>query len=117
MIATLNIPISTTAVPTYIKQGDTIPAILFSFAATDAIDLTGAIIRMQLYSGYQRVYDVGTVIGGMTITGTKSFQVDRVDKNDFPVGHLVGDLEIKFLSGDTVTYANVTYTIIKDHTK
>lgn len=102
---------------TYIKQGDTIPKIVFSFGEDDVIDLTNAVIKMQLFKGKQKVFDVATE-SGITILDAKSFQVDEVAKenNTFPPGKFLGDLEIT-IGGKRLTYFNIEYTVIEEFTK
>lgn len=90
---------------TYIKQGDTIPKITFTFDATDNIDLSavGVEIKMQTYKGYQKVMDF----------------IDEISKDDniYPYGVLKGDLEILDGNGKRFTYFDVEYTITKEYTK
>ena len=116
MIQTLHIPAQFGRICPYIKQGDTIKQLEFSFAATDDIDLTGSTIKMQLYQGSSKVFDVSNG-NGITIVDSKSFNIDQVDENDFPHGELKGDLEIKLSNGDILTYFNVIYTILEQYTR
>ena len=113
MIQTLKVPFE----GTYIKQGDTINRILFTADPLDPIVLTGATIKMQLYNGAQKVFDI-SVGSGITILTAKSFQIDKVEKEDnlFNAGTFLGDLE-STKNGDRLTYFNVEYTVIKEYTK
>lgn len=113
MIQTIKIPFGAN----YIKQGDTIPKILFTFDAGDDIDLTGATIKMQLYYDKKQVFAIETG-AGITIVSAKVFEIDEVAKEDntFPSGVLIGDLEIT-KGGDRLTYFNIEYSIIKQYTK
>ena len=118
MIQTLNIPISTTANPTYIKQGDTIPKITLTFGASDVIDLTTSTIKMQIYQGAIKLIDV-TNGSGITVLSEKVFEIDEISatNNNLPAATLLGDLEIQDSNGKRFTYFNVQYTIIKQYTK
>lgn len=116
-ITLLKIPLNDTY---YIKQGDTIEAIQFEFGAEDDIDLeaVGVSIKMQIYDGTRKIIDISNG-NGITITGTKTFEIDKVEKEDntFPFGTFLGDLEITDGDGDRFTYTNVQYTIIKEYTR
>lgn len=114
MIQTIQIPYG----GTYIKEGDTIGRILFTFAPEDVITLEGATINMQLFNGTQKVFDV-SIGSGISVLTDKSFQIDRVEKEDNPfyAGNFIGDLEITFAGGERKTYFNIVYTIIKEYTR
>ena len=114
MIPTINIPPSSRYT---IKEGDTIPEIDFSFADTDAIDLTGATIRMQLYLNNVKHLDISNTLG-ITIIDAKNFKIDEIPfaENTLPSGRLKGDLEITLADGVRVTYTDVYYTITKEYT-
>ena len=117
-IPTLKIPISTDENPTYIKQGDTIPKIVFTFTDV-AIDLetVGTEINMQVYYLGELIID-NSIGDGITVLSQNSFQIDEVSKemNDYPFGTMIGDLEIT-LNGSRFTYMDVEYTVIKQYTK
>ena len=112
-IETLNIPISTTANPTYIKEGDTIPAVSFTF--DEGIDLTTCTIKMQVYNKLTKLLDIDET-SGITITDALNFSIDEITVNPFPAGEHIGDLQITDGSGVVKTYFNVKYTIIKQYT-
>ena len=114
MIPIINVPTNSNYI---LKQGDTIPEILFNFADTDAIDLTGATIRMQLYLNNQKKLDLDS-IAGITIIDAKNFKIDEIpyEENNLPAGKLNGDLEITLAGGTRVTYTDVLYTITKHYT-
>lgn len=114
-IPLLKIPLNDTY---YIKQGDSIGAIEFEFGASDDIDLTadGVVIKMQVYDGTRRFIDISNG-NGITITGVKTFEIDKVVNNSYPYGKFIGDLEILDGGGDRFTYTNVEYTILKEYTK
>jgi hypothetical protein len=117
-IDTLKIPFPTATKGIYIKQGDTIPAYTWTFTKPLDFDLTGAVIKMRLYSGNQVVMDIGSDTSGITITDTKSFSIDKVpsNENNLPAGCLIGDLQIQLANDDLKTYANVEYNILKQYT-
>lgn len=120
-IPTLAIPIQNGVNKTYIKQGDTIDAIPFTFGNL-GFNLTdeGVQINMQLYKNFtQRVinYSVGN---GITINSATQFQIDKVLANNYPDGILFGDIQLRWLENDklqTWTFCNVQYTITKEFTK
>ena len=115
-IETLDIPISTTASPTYIKVGDTIPAISFTFSS--GIDLTTCTIKMQVYDKLTKLLDVNSTTG-ITIADALNFTIDAVPSASNPFtkdGVFMGDLEITDGTGLVKTYFNVRYTIIKQYT-
>lgn len=115
-IATLKIPISNTANPTYIKQGDTVPKIVFTFSDDDDIDLTTSTIKMQIYNGSKAIIDI-TNDSGITVVSSKVFEIDEITANDFPYGKFLGDLEITDANDKRFTYMNVEYTILQQYTK
>jgi hypothetical protein len=110
----LKIPIQTNDNNVFIKQGDTIPEIIINI---NGIDLSGAIIRMQLYKSNRRVLNVQTGNGITNISST-SFKIDEISANDnnLPSGILKGDLEVGFADGTVKTLFNVWYTIYKEYT-
>ena len=116
-IETLKIPIQSTESKPFIKSGDTIPKITFTFGVSDSVDLTTSTIKMQLYSGSEQVFSIDET-SGITIVGAKVFEIDEVLANDnnFPEGVLKGDLEITDTNGVRFTYFNVEYTILKQYT-
>jgi hypothetical protein len=116
-IETIRIPLQSETVKPYIKQGDTIPKIVFTFDPGDPISLTGATIKMQLFQKGRKVFDI-SVGSGITITTDKEFEIDEVTpaNNTFPEGVLIGDIEITETSGVKTTYNDVEYTILKEHT-
>lgn len=111
----LQIPIQSEAVKPFIKQGDTIETIYFEIDASDGIDLTGALIKMQLFRGCEKVMDINST-DGITITSDRTFEIDKVDKNDLPSGESIGDLKFELANGTTEIYFNVVYTIQKRYT-
>ena len=119
-IPTLAIPIQNGVNKTYIKQGDTIDAIPFTFENL-GFNLTdeGVQINMQLYKGNQRIVNYG-VGSGITINSATQFQIDKVLANNYPDGILFGDIQLRWLESDvlqTWTFCNVQYTITKEFTK
>ena len=115
-IEILDIPISTTASPTYIKVGDTIPAISFTFDS--GIDLTTCTIKMQVYDKLTKLLDIDET-SGITISDALNFSIDAIAAASNPFtkeGVFMGDLQITDGSGVVKTYFNVRYTIIKQYT-
>lgn len=114
-IEILDIPITTTANPTYIKEGDTISAISFTFDS--GIDLTTCTIKMQIYNKLTKLLDIDST-SGITIVDALNFTIDAIPaaSNPFPAGVFTGDLEITDGSGVVKTYFNVRYTILKQYT-
>jgi len=114
--ATLKIPQAfwTTQYKPVIVQGDTIPRFLFKDIN---LDLTGATIRMQLYQGSSKIFDVSSG-AGITIIDATSFEIDEVPfaENDFPVGTLTGDIEITLANGQRTTVIKVEFTTLKHYT-
>lgn len=118
-IETVSIPIQSSTVKPYIKQGDTIPKIVFTFDAGDDVNITGSTIAMKLFaSNGNEVFSV-TNTSGITIIDNKEFEIDEVAKedNNFPSGKLIGDVEITETDATKKTYFNIEYTIIKQYTK
>lgn len=117
-IPTLKIPIQSATVKPWIKQGDTIPKITLAFDAGIDLTLPNVSIKMQLYSGNQRVFSVENG-NGITIVNDLTFEIDEVSatNNTLPVGSLIGDLEVTDTDGKRFTYFNVEYTIIKQFTR
>lgn len=119
-IPTLAIPIQNGVNKTYIKQGDTIDDIVFTFTNL-GFNLTdvGVQINMQLYRGTQRVVNL-SVGSGITINSATAFQIDKVLANNYPDGILFGDIQLRWLDGgelQTWTFCNVQYTITKEFTR
>ena len=115
-IEILDIPISTTASPTYIKVGDTIPAISFTFDS--GIDLTTCTIKMQVYDKLTKLLDISSA-SGITISDALNFTIDAIPAVSNPFtkeGIYIGDLVITDASNVVKTYFNVRYTIIKSYT-
>lgn len=112
-IPVLKIPLGSS----FIKPGDTIPKISFAFDAGDAIDLTGATIKMQLYLGQIKVFEAETG-NGMTLIDGKTFELDQIEaaSNDLPEGVLVGDVQVAYASGVVQTLFNVQFTVSKQYT-
>ena len=118
-IQTIKIPLQSATVKPYIKQGDTIPA--WSPSATNwGFDLTAetTLINMQLYSDKQQVgnYSKGN---GITVINATTFRVDEIETNNFPIGCLKGDLEIRWVENGkniTFTFFNLEYEIIRQYT-
>ena len=118
-IATVEIPIQSDTVKPYIKQGDTINKIVFTFDGGDDVNITGSTIAMKLFAGNgNEVFSI-TNVNGITIINNKEFEIDEVAKedNNFPIGKLIGDVEITELDATRKTYFNIEYTIIKQYTK
>lgn len=113
----LELPIQSERRKFYMIEGDTIDAIPFSFDVGDSIDLTGATIKIQLYLKSNKTLDINTT-SGITITGTKSFEIDKIEKenNNLKPGEHFGDLEITDSAGDRLTYIRVKLTITKQYT-
>lgn len=115
-VPVLKIPIQSEAYKPFIKQGDTIPEILFNVSG---LDLTGATIRLKLYDERQvrKVLDLSTG-SGITLLSAITFKIDTIPAaaNNLPIGILKGDLEITLSSGVRKTYCNVEYTILKEYT-
>ena len=116
-IDTLKIPIQSSTVQPFIKQGDTIGKITMTFTEL-GLDLTTAIIKMQIYNGSTKVIDV-TNGSGITVLSATILEIDEVDASDnnLPVGCFLGDFEITQADGERKTYFNVEYTILKQYTK
>ena len=112
----LNIPIQSELSKPFIKAGDTIQPILFEFEVADNIDLTGATIKMQCYNFKVKVLDLDSDANGITITGTRTFEIDKILNNTLPEGDSLGDVEINFADGTRETYFNIVYTISKQYT-
>jgi len=112
-VAVLHLPVGG-----FQKEGDTIYAKEFEFDASDDIDLTGATIKMQLYCGVKKVFDVGTDVGGITINNDKKFTIDKVDaaNNNLAEGKFTGDLQIELSNGNRFTPFNVVFTVVKEYT-
>jgi len=112
----LQIPIQSETVHPYIKQGDTIPKISLSIPE---LDLSGASIKMKLYSpdGVRKVLDISNG-NGITIINSTNFEIDEITaaNNTLPAGQLKGDLEITLQDETKKTFCDVEYTIIKDYT-
>lgn len=110
--------IETVQIPTgdnFIKEGDTIPKITMTFS--EDIGLTTSTIKMQLYSGGQRVFSVEND-NGITAVSDTVLEIDQVSAtdNNLPSGVLKGDFEITNASGVRTTYFNIEYTILKQYT-
>ena len=118
-IETVRIPIQSSTVKPYIKQGDTIPKIVFTFDSGDDVNITGSAIAMKLFSNNRNEIFSITVGSGITIINNKEFEIDEVAKedNDFPFGKLLGDLEITETNSKRTTYFNIEYTILEQFTK
>lgn len=99
-----------------ITQGDTIGKIELSFDESDDIDLTGAVIKMQLNLGGYYVFTAFTG-SGITTIGPKSFEIDAIQQvTPFPEGVLTGDLQITDTNGNVSTLFAIELTISKQHT-
>ena len=116
-IEIIKIPIQTSTVKPYIKQGDTIPKWEIEFGVDDGVDLIGTTIKMQIYWNKNKVIDVSNG-KGITINSALKLTVDERSKSSsiLPVGTSKGDLEITDVAGRRVTYFDVHYTIIKHYT-
>lgn len=116
-VTILRIPIQSTNNCVYIKQGDTIPEISFVISDT-TLDLSTANIKMQLYYGGRKVFDISNG-SGITINSSTEFVIDQVEAidNNLPKGVLIGDLEITDVNGVRFTYMNVEYTITEQFTR
>ena len=112
----LNIPIQSELSKPFIKAGDTIQPILFEFEVADGIDITGATIKMQCYNFKTKVLDLSSDTSGITITGARTFEIDKILNNTLPEGDSLGDVEINFADGTRETYFNIVYTISKQYT-
>jgi len=113
----LKIPIQSSTVKPYIKQGDTIPKITITITEL-GLDLTTATIKMQVYNGATRIIDISNT-NGITVISSTVLEIDEVSASDnnLPDGSFIGDFEITDASGDRKTYFNVEYTIIKQYTR
>ena len=117
-IETLQIPIQSSTVKPYIKQGDTIPKIVFTFDIGDPINITGSTIAMKLFSDNGNLEFSISVGSGITIINNKEFEIDEVSfaNNTFPYGKLLGDIEITETDNKKTTYVDIEYTITKQYT-
>lgn len=124
-IPILKVPLTTSSCQPYIKQGNTISAITWDMGDTFDEDLQVLhIIRMVLKKGSQIVLDIDSSYkGGITITGARTFEINKIPENDLPCGISKGDLQIERYSDfafdpvDVFTYANVEYYIEEQTTK
>ena len=116
-IETLKIPIQSSTVQPFIKQGDTIGKVTITITEL-GIDLTTSTIKMQIYDGSTKVIDV-TNGSGITVLSANVLEIDEVSasNNNLPVGTFKGDFEVTQADGERKTYFNVEYTIIKQYTK
>ena len=116
-IETLKIPIQSSTVKPYIKQGDTIGKITMTFTEL-GLDLTTSTIKMQVYDGSTKIIDISDG-NGITVISSIILEIDELSagNNNLPVGCFLGDLEITDATGDRKTYFNVEYTIIKQYTR
>ena len=122
-ITTLNIPITTAECKPFIKQGDTISKISWDLGDTFTGNLVEDlyIIRMQIYDKSIKVINIDSTgaLGGITITGAKTFEIDEVTENDLPIGSFLGDLQIEEYSDfafdpiSVETICNIQYNIVK----
>lgn len=109
----------------FIKQGTTIPEIPFDMSPEFDGDLrSNHIVRLQLYKDGKKVLDISSVQdGGITITGEKTFKINKIIENDFPIGDLMGDLIIEEyvdLNEEPINitpYCNVKYVINELYSK
>ena len=118
MIETLRIPLQSETVKPFIKQGDTIPA--YKITITElGLDLTTAIVKMQLFDGNCKVYDIETG-SGITVESSTIIWIDEVEDNNFPAAILKGDLEVNYVENGKQkrkTLYNVEYEILNQFTK
>ena len=116
-IEILKIPIQSTTVKPFIKQGDTIGKIIMTFTEI-GLDLTTSTIKMQIYSGAIKIIDV-TNGSGITVISSTVLEIDEVSAidNTLPVGCFLGDFEITDSAGSRKTYFNVQYDIIKQYSR
>ena len=121
-VETINIPIQSSTVKPFIKQGDTIDAYEIDIIEA-GLDLTTCEIKMQLYNNSRMVMDISTG-NGITILSATTFQIDTYNaaQNNLPEGVSTGDLEVTLpavgaLPPVRTTYFNMAYTITKQYTR
>ena len=116
-IQTLKIPIQSTTVKPFIKQGDTISKITMTFTEA-GLDLTTSTIKMQIYNGSIKIIDISNG-NGITVNSSTVLEINEVSasNNNLPVGCFLGDFEITDSAGNKKTYFNVQYNIIKQYTR
>lgn len=119
-IEVIKIPFESSKKGKYIKQGDTIPAIIFKTTNSELAwwTYTGAYIHFILKKGSQTVFEVDSdTIGGITIDSDTQFTIDSVpaNENNLPVGCLIGDITITFANGYVKTISNIQYQIIEKY--
>ncbi len=115
----VRIPIQTNEFPNpEIKEGDTIPVIEFDFQDT-LIDLTGSVIRIQLYDEEGKITSQVSTGNGITILTSKKFNINEVPKesNLLKAGNHRGDVEITLPNTKRTTYCDILYVITKEYTK
>ena len=116
-VETLEIPIQSSTIQPFIKQGDTIGKITMTITEL-GLDLTTCTIRMQIYNQNTLIIDISEG-AGITVISSTVLEIDEVPaaENTFPLGCSIGDFEITNALGERKTYFNVKYTIIKQYTK
>jgi hypothetical protein len=119
-IEVIKIPFESSRKGKFIKQGDTIPAIIFKTTNSELAwwTYTGAYIHFVLKKGSQAVFEVDSdTIGGITIDSDTQFTIDSVpaNENNLPKGCLDGDITITFSNGNVKTISNVQYQIIEKY--
>ena len=116
-VETLKIPIQSSTVMPFIKQGDTIGKIKMTITEI-GLNLLTSTVKMQIYNGSTKLIDVSNG-NGITIVSANILEIDQVSKedNNLPVGKWTGDFEITDNLGVRKTYMNVEYTIIRQYTR
>ena len=116
-VETINIPLQSSTVKPFIKQGDTIEAYEIDIIEP-GLDLTTCVIKMQLYNNGNMVMDISTG-SGITALSAITLQIDTYTsaQNNLPEGKSVGDLEVTTAAGVRTTYFNMAYNIDKQYTR
>lgn len=115
-VPTIKIPNVSGGCNAFIKQGDTINEIVLEFDT--GVDLTTSTIKMQVFNGSNKVYDVSNG-NGITVNSALKMTIDEVSASDnnFPVGNSIGDLQITDVNGKVNTYCNFEYKISEEYTR
>jgi hypothetical protein len=103
-----------------ITQGDTIREMIIRFDASDGVNLTGALIEMQVYWNNTKRIDISSANnGGITILDSLRFRIDERPHTDPKLPHGVGkgDIQITTSDGKRDTYFTIRYNIEKEYTR
>jgi hypothetical protein len=103
-------------------KGDTFDQVTFEVKINDvAVNLTGAVIRMQLrkeYGGVVALSLTSVANAGITITNAASglFKINKQIINVAPYNYIY-DIEIDFDNGDVKTWISGNFLILADVTR